>query len=107
MQKFESDPNFLDHFGDNPEDLMLWMEEMKEVIQELEYKYQDQIYLHKSCTQSGFQKRKYPTFSGKVLDFYELKERWKEEVSGNEARSPRIKLSRINFQILLRTSSMR
>ena len=60
---------------------MLWMEETKEVIWELEYKYQDQIYLCKSCTQSGFQKRKYPSFDGNVLSYYEFKEHWKEEVS--------------------------
>ena len=34
----------------------------------------------KSCTQSGFQKRKYPQFSGKILNYYEFKERWFEEV---------------------------
>ena len=67
--------------GANADNLMLWMEETEQVIQDLEFKYMDQIAVRKSCTQSGFQKRKYPTFAGDVLSYYEFKQHWKAEVS--------------------------
>ena len=63
------------------EDLLLWAEETERKIEELEFKFVDQISVRKSCSQSGFQKRKYPPFSGKILDYYEFKQRWIEEVA--------------------------
>ena len=71
----------MDHFGTNADDLMLWMEETECQLRDLKFKYMDQVTVRKSCTQLGFQKRKYPTFSGDVLNYYEFKQRWKEEVS--------------------------
>ena len=76
-----SDPNFLDHFGTNADDLILWMEETERQLRDLEFKYMDQVAVRKSCTQSGFQKRKYPTFTRDVLDYFEIKNRWAQEVS--------------------------
>ena len=63
------------------EDLLLWLEETVFKFKDLEVDYVKQISVIKSCTQSGFQKRKYPLFSGKILDYYEFKQRWFEEVS--------------------------
>ena len=52
MEKYKSDPNFLDHFGANTDDLMLWMEETELQLRELELIYLDQIAVRKSFTQS-------------------------------------------------------
>ena len=32
VQKYESDPNFLDYFGANPDDLLLWFEDTQSII---------------------------------------------------------------------------
>merc|ERR1712105_84951 len=79
--KYGSDPNFLDSFGDNPDDLLLWMEEAERIISELEFKYLEQVNVRNSCTKTGFQKMKYPSFFGDFLDYYEFKKRWAQEVS--------------------------
>ena len=81
MEKYKSDPNFLDHFSANADDLILGMKETEDQLGKLELMYLNQILVRKSCTQSGFQKRKYPVFSGDVLNYYEFKQRWREEVS--------------------------
>ena len=71
----------MDLFGFNAEDLLLWLEVTECKLEDLKIDYVDQIAMVKSCTQSGFQKRKYPLFSGKILDYYEFKQCWLEEVS--------------------------
>ena len=81
IQKYDSGPDFLDYFGANLDNLLLWFKDTESIIQDIEDKYLDQIAVKKSCTQSGFQKRKYPSFDGNVLSYYEFKEHWKEEVS--------------------------
>ena len=77
----ESNPDFLDLFGENAEDILLLLEVTECKLEDLKIDYVDQIAMVKSCTQSGFQKRKYPLFSRKILDYYEFKQCWFEEVS--------------------------
>ena len=81
MRNNESNPDFLDLFGANAEDLLLWLEVTECELKDLEIEYVNQITSIKSCTQLGFQKRKYPQFSGKILDYYEFKQCWFEEVA--------------------------
>ena len=50
VEKYESDPNFLDQFGADADNLMLWMEETECQLRELEFMYLDQIAVRKSCT---------------------------------------------------------
>ena len=47
----------------------------------MEIEFVDQIARVKSCTQSGFQKRKYPQFTGKILNYYKFKQCWFKEVA--------------------------
>ena len=50
-------------------------------LKDLEFKFVNQIASIKTCTQSGFQKRKYPLFSSKILDYYVFKQCWLKEVA--------------------------
>ena len=43
MEKYESDPIFLDHFGTNADDLRLWMEETERQLRDLKFKYMHQV----------------------------------------------------------------
>ena len=56
IQKNKSNLDFLDLFGENTEDLLLWLEATKCGLDDLEIDYVNQNALVKSCTQSGFQK---------------------------------------------------
>ena len=80
IRKNESNLDFSDLFGENAEDLLLWLEVTKCKLKDLEIKYVNQIASIKSCTQTGFQKWKYPSFSGNILDYYNFKQCWLVEV---------------------------
>ena len=56
-------------------------ENIESELEDLEIEYTDQIARVKNCTQSGIQKCKYPQFSGKILNYYEFKDQWFEEVA--------------------------
>ena len=69
-----TDPDFLDLFGANAEDLLLWLEVTECELKDLETEYVNQMARIKSCTQLGFQKHKYPQFTGKTPDYYSFKQ---------------------------------
>ena len=81
IQKNKSNPDFLDLLGENTDNFLLLLEVTKCRLEDLDIDYVDQIAMVKSCTQSGFQKGKYRSFSGKILDYYKFKQCWLEEVS--------------------------
>ena len=49
--KNESNPDFLDLFGENGEDLLMWLEVTECRLKDLKIDYVNQIAMVKSCTQ--------------------------------------------------------
>ena len=60
--------------------LQRWGEEISQHVDDLGFQTEQKISIRKSFSQSGFQKRKHPQFDGKVLNYYQWKLQWAEEV---------------------------
>ena len=76
----DNDPELNEVFSSTVESIIKWEEDTKDRIEILLQKADKQIQTRKSAIQSGFEKRKYPSFNGDPLSYFAFKKRWKVEV---------------------------
>ena len=69
QNKQDPDLEFLERYGEDPDDLVIWDKVTAAKIKNLGYKFSDLISLAKNIKKSCFKKRSYPTFNGKILDY--------------------------------------
>ena len=76
QNKQDPDREFLEWYGEDPDDLLIWDKATEAKIKNLGYKLSDLISLAKNRKNSCFKERSYPTFSGKILDYYNFRTQW-------------------------------
>ena len=69
----DSDPDLYEVYGGTIESIIEWEENTKDRIDLLLQKADIQIQTRKSAVQSGFEKRKYPSFRGDPLNYFAFK----------------------------------
>ena len=94
IDEFDNEPDFLEFFGTDQDGLYDWKMGIEERIRNVRLKAEEQISLRKASTQSGFEKRKKPSFHGDVLNYYEFKNKWLQEV-GPERKPEHIEISEL------------
>ena len=80
VTRCESDPDANEAYGGTIESIIDWEEKTKDRLDDLMQKADIQIMTKKSATTSGFEKRKYPSFSDDPLNYFVFKKCWKVEV---------------------------
>ena len=81
------DPDFKMEFGVSMEDLQIWGEDTEQAIEDLLLDREQQISIRKGFSQSGFQKRKLPSFDGSILENFNWKKKWANKVPRAENQS--------------------
>ena len=78
----DMDPHleFLEKYGDHPDDLIIWHEETTACVKELGFKFKDMVAYAKRSSTSSFKKRSYPSFAGNILNYYEFKQQSSDKV---------------------------
>ena len=72
----DTEPNFIEVFGETEDQVNDWVEEAKDRIQDLMIRASKEVSDRKAATQSGFQKLSLPNFIGDVLNYQDFKRRW-------------------------------
>ena len=69
----DTEPDFLEIFGETEDQVSDWSITTKYRIQDLLIRAYDEVADRKASTQSGFKKLSYPSFNGDVLCYQEFK----------------------------------
>ena len=76
----ETEPDFLEIFGETEDQVNDWSYATKFRIQDLMIKASKEVSDRKAATQTGFKMLSYPQFNGDILNYQEFKKRWQIEV---------------------------
>ena len=93
-----TEPDFIEIFGENEDQVNDWVEETKNRIQDLMIKAEKEVSERKAATQTRFKKLSLPSFNGNVLNYQDFKRRWKLEVVP-EKRPPALELAALRESI--------
>ena len=94
----DSEPDFIEVFGETEDQVSDWGHEAKYRIQDLMIRAYKEVSDRKASTQTGFKKLNYPQFNGDVLNYQEFKRRWKIEVIP-ERRPPALELAALRESV--------
>ena len=72
----DTEPDFLEIFGETEDQIDNWRHETEARIDNLMIRAIKEVSERKAATQSGFKKLAYPHFNGDVLNYLEFKRRW-------------------------------
>merc|ERR1712240_296693 len=94
----DTEPDFLEIFGETEDQVSDWSITTKFKIQDLLIRAYDEVADRKASTQSGFKKLSYPSFNGDVLCYQEFRRRWRIEVVP-KGRLPALKLAALRESV--------
>ena len=94
----DTEPDFLEIFGETEDQVSDWSITTKYRIQDLLIRAYNEVADRKASTQSGFKKLSYPSFNGDVLCYQEFKRRWHIEVVP-ERRPPALELAALRESV--------
>ena len=94
----DTEPDFIEVFGETEDQVSDWGHEAKFRIQDLMIRASKEVSDRKAVTQTGFKKLSHPQFNGDVLNYQEFKRRWRIEVVP-ERRPPALELAALRESI--------
>ena len=76
----DTEPDFLEIFGETEEQIDDWRHETEARIDDLMIRASREVSERKAATQSGFKKLTFPQFNGDILKYLEFKKIWTAQV---------------------------